>query len=135
MIPDFDEQGYLPPGVHLATMDEVALRFGTQSELRRVQTESLRWLVELASASGVLRLIINGSYTTDIAEPNDVDCALLIAPDFSPNSDAEAEIRQGIPFLDIHLVEMPDFKFYVETFYVTDRFFTPKGMVEVVLCT
>ena len=23
MIPDFDEHGYLPPGIHLATIDEV----------------------------------------------------------------------------------------------------------------
>ena len=133
MIPDFDERGYLPPGIHLAAIEEVALRFGTQSELRRVQTESLRWLVELARAAGVRRLILNGSYTTDIAEPNDVDCVLLIRPDFLPDSVAEAEIRQGIPFLDIYLVESPDFAFYVETFYATDRFFTPKGMVEVVL--
>ena len=133
MIPDFDEQGYLPPGIHTATIEEVALRFGTQSELRRVQTESLRWLMDLARAAGVQRLILNGSYTTDTVEPNDVDCVLLIAPDFSPDSVAQDEIRQGIPFLDIQLVETLDFAFYVERLYATDRFFAPKGMVEVVL--
>ncbi len=133
MIPDFDEHGYLPAGIHTATIEEVALRFGTQSELRRVQTESLKWLVNLARAVGVQRLILNGSYTTDTVEPNDVDCVLLIAPDFSPDSVAEGEIRQGIPFLDIHLVESPDFAFYIEVFYATDRYSAPKGMVEVVL--
>ena len=133
MIPDFDEQGYLPAGIHQATLKEVAARFGTESELRQVQMQSLRWLVELARAAGIQRFIINGSFTTDAVEPNDVDCVLLIAPDFSPDSVAESEIRQGIPFLDVRLVESPDFAFYVETFYATDRFFASKGMVEVVL--
>jgi hypothetical protein len=28
VIPDFDQDGYLPPGVHPATIDEIAERFG-----------------------------------------------------------------------------------------------------------
>lgn len=57
MIPPFDEHGYLPPGIHPATLDEVEACFGAESELRRVQMESLRWLVDLARRAGVLRLI------------------------------------------------------------------------------
>ncbi len=52
MIPDLDENGYLPPGIHGATMEEVAERFGCQSESRRAQMESLRWLVDLAARAG-----------------------------------------------------------------------------------
>lgn len=48
MIPACNDEGYLPPGIHPATLEEIAARFGQESELRRVQTESLRWLVELA---------------------------------------------------------------------------------------
>jgi hypothetical protein len=48
MLPAFDAQGYLPPGIHQAPLDEMVDRFGRQSELRRVQMESLRWLFELA---------------------------------------------------------------------------------------
>jgi len=69
MIPPFDENGYLPPGVHLATLDEIDERFGSESELRRVQMESLRWLVDLTLRAGASRLIINGSFTTDVFEP------------------------------------------------------------------
>jgi hypothetical protein len=36
MIPPFNENGYLPPGIHLASLDEIAERFGRQSEMRRV---------------------------------------------------------------------------------------------------
>ena len=71
MLPDFNEHGYLPPGLHRATLEEIAVRFGKQSELRRVQIESLRWLVDLARRAGIERLIINGSFVTDALEPND----------------------------------------------------------------
>ncbi len=30
MIPELDDQGYLPPGIHRASIDELAERFGTQ---------------------------------------------------------------------------------------------------------
>lgn len=46
MIPPHNESGFLPPGVHPATLAEVEVRFGRQSELRRVQMESVRWMVE-----------------------------------------------------------------------------------------
>lgn len=60
MIPPFDEHGYLPPGIHLATLDEIEARFGRESELRRVQMESLRWLMDLVRRAGVERLVISG---------------------------------------------------------------------------
>jgi hypothetical protein len=74
MIPEFDERGYLPAGVHPATLPEVDARFGQQSEVRRVQMESLRWLVDLVERAGARRLIVNGSFVTDLLEPNDIDC-------------------------------------------------------------
>ena len=77
MIPPFNEHGYLPPGIHRASLDEIEARFGLEPELRRVQMESLRWLVEIAQRAGVERLIVNGSFATDEFEPNDVDCDLL----------------------------------------------------------
>ena len=57
MIPPFDENGYLPAGLHGATLHEIAARFGQETELRRVQMESLGWLVGLAKRAGVERLV------------------------------------------------------------------------------
>ena len=34
------------------TLDELEARFGRESEVRRVQMESLRWLVDLARRAG-----------------------------------------------------------------------------------
>jgi hypothetical protein len=45
MIPDCNNDGYLPPGIHEATLEEIETRFGRQSELRQVQMQSVRWLV------------------------------------------------------------------------------------------
>ena len=58
MIPPFDEHRYLPPGVHAATLDEAAARFGRESEVGRVQMESLRWLVDLARRAGIDRCVV-----------------------------------------------------------------------------
>ena len=41
MIPPFDSTGYLPPGVHQATLAEIDAHFGRASELGGVQMESL----------------------------------------------------------------------------------------------
>jgi len=78
MIPVCNDDGYLPPGIHAATLDEIGTRFGAQSELRRVQMDSLRWMVDLAKRAGVQRIVVNGSFVTEKLEPNDVDCVLLI---------------------------------------------------------
>ncbi len=82
MIPAFNDDGYLPAGIHRATLEEIAARFGQETELRRVQMQSLGWLVDLARRAGALRLVVNESFVTDRPEPNDVDCVLLIGAGF-----------------------------------------------------
>jgi len=114
-------------------MDEIADRFGRQSQIRQAQMQSLGWLVELARRIGAERLIINGSFVTDVLEPNDVDCVLLIAARSGKDPEAEAELRAGLPFVDLELVRPRAFKVLVETIFATDRYQVPKGMIEVIL--
>jgi hypothetical protein len=108
MIPPFNESGLLPPGIHTATLAEIAARFGSASELRRVQMESVTWMVESAVRAGVRRIVLNGSFTSDIMEPNDVDCVLLFIPGRRRDRLAMKELRAGLPFLDMKLVEPED---------------------------
>lgn len=133
MIPDFNEHGYLPLGLHHATLDEIEERFGRQSEVRRVQMESLRWLVDAAIRGGVRRVILNGSFVTDVFEPHDVDCVLLIEAGFPKDSVAERELRVGLPFLDVQFADQDAFERLVRHFFATDRHLIPKGMIEVML--
>jgi hypothetical protein len=132
MIPDYNDDGYLPAGIHAATLEEIAVRFGTDSELRMAQMESFRWLVDLARRAGVLRIVVNGSFVTDKLEPNDVDCALLIGPDFPHDSAAEAELLAGLPFINMELVDPKAFQHLTERTSATDRNLVPKRMVEIV---
>jgi hypothetical protein len=132
VIPPFDETGCLPPGVRRATLAEVGERFGRQSELRRVQRDSVRWMVDLAGRAGVERIVLNGSFVTDTMEPNDVDCVLLVPEGFPKDRAVEKELRQGLPFLEIALVGQEVFNEFVDVTFASDRYGEPKGMIEVV---
>ena len=112
-------------------MAEIETRFGRESELRRVQMESVRWMVDLAVRAGVQRIILNGSFVTDTMEPNDVDCVLLAA-DSEVDAAAEDDLLEGLPFLDIALVDAGDFDEFVGVTFAADRAGAPKGMVEVI---
>jgi len=133
VIPPYNELGYLPLGIWLATLDEIEARFAKGSEVRRVQMESLRWLVDLARTAGVARLIINGSFVTDVLEPADVDCVLLIEAGFPQDRDAEEQLLSGLPFIELELVDRDGFDLLVSTIFATDRQQKPKGMIEVKL--
>lgn len=132
-IPPFNEHGYLPPGIHRATMEEVEERFGRESELRRVELESLGWLVDAARRAGILRIILNGSFVTDALEPNDVDCALLTPLDFPRDSEAWNELNKGFPFVEMHILEGPAFEKLINRTFASDRDHVAKGMLEVIL--
>jgi hypothetical protein len=78
-----------------------------------------------------LRIVVNGSFVADVYEPNDVDCVLLIGPDYPADPSADAELQQGLPFIQVDLVTQEAFAYYLHTLFGTDRRGVPKGMVEV----
>lgn len=133
MIPEFNNEGYLPAGIHPATVDEIDQRFGRESEIRRVQMESLVWMIQLSNRAGVERIVVNGSFVTDKLEPNDVDCVLLIGKGFHQDEPAETELLGGLPFINLELVDDDAFLMYTERTFATDRDSVPKGMIEVIL--
>ena len=133
MIPEFEEYGYLPPGIHLATLDEIEARFGLESEIRRVQMESLRWLADLVHRSGAERLVINGSFTTNTNEPNDLDCAVMISEGMRFDPEIDEEFELGLPFLQIEVLLPGPFSWLVDRMFASDRDMVPKGVVEVIL--
>ncbi len=95
--------------------------------------ESLGWLVDLAVRAGIERIVINGSFVTDVFEPNDVDCVLLLGEGTLLDSAAYLELEAGLPFLQIALVVQSEFDVYVNDLYSMDRRNVAKGMVEVIL--
>jgi hypothetical protein len=132
MIPAFTDDGVLPSGIHPATLGEIASRFGESSEIRRVQMDSVRWMVDLALRAGAERIILNGSFVTDIIETNDVDCVLLFTPGRRRDGKAFQELLAGLPFLDIAIAEPEEFDEFVSQIFAADRLGVAKGMIEVV---
>jgi hypothetical protein len=89
-------------------------------------------MVDLAVKAGVQRIVLNGSFVTNIIEPNDVDCVRLIGgPGYPSDPTAEGELEEGLPFLDIALVGQKDVDWFVGRLYASDRQGEPKGMIEV----
>ena len=87
VLPDFNDKGDLPQGVHQASIDEVFTRFGKGRPQRKLVTKNLLKIYQLAESTGKLeRLIIFGSYVTTKANPNDVDVVLVFHDDFDYNA-------------------------------------------------
>ena len=83
-LPDYNDFGDLPVGRHVASVDEVLTRFGSGTPERQDVTNRLRRIYALAVATAHLeRLVIFGSYVSDVAEPNDVDIILVMRGDFA----------------------------------------------------
>ncbi len=132
MIPDFDDNGNIPPGIYRASLAEIEERFGRGSEVRRAEMQSLYWLVDLARRAGVKRLVMNGSFITEVVEPNDVDCVLLLGR--TPmERETNVELRSGLPFIHMQLVRQRRFDLLVNEIFATDVRGNPKGLIEVEL--
>lgn len=72
MIPEFDENGNLPPGVYWATWEEFKEQFGTTPR-RSLLIEGLKTAMEQLKAAGCRTIYINGSFVTSKPNPNDFD--------------------------------------------------------------
>jgi uncharacterized protein DUF6932 len=82
-IPGFRPDGYLSPGVHVATEEEVTRRFGRTSGRRRLllMARVSEWLT-LSRAVGAERLLLDGSFVTAKPDPRDVDAVCWLPDDF-----------------------------------------------------
>jgi hypothetical protein len=132
MIPDLDDNGNIPQGIHRASLAEIEQRFGCASEVRRAEVQSLRWLVELAKRAGVRRLVIGGSFITEVLEPNDIDCVLLLGSD-PMDRQTKLQLLSGLPFIHMQVVRQRAFELLVTAIFATDIHGNPKGLVEVEL--
>ena len=72
MIPAFDENGLLPPGIHWAFWDEFFDRFAFSGWRRRLAA-GLRAAADNLKKAGCLTVYVNGSFVTNKEVPNDFD--------------------------------------------------------------
>jgi hypothetical protein len=86
-LPEFNETGDLPTGVHEASLAEMIARFGTGSDRRKRIAKRLERIHQIASQTGCLaRFVVFGSFVTNKQEPNDVDVFMIMDDNFNMGS-------------------------------------------------
>jgi hypothetical protein len=79
-IPSLTTAGLLPAGIHLATLQEVEIAFGSQTEMRaRLYVKLGSFLEWVRSFQLFTSIVIDGSFVSDKPDPGDID-AILILP-------------------------------------------------------
>jgi hypothetical protein len=119
MIPQFTDEGLLPPGVHETNLEELKEKMGW-SRKRRELLEGLEEALELMASCGVVRVYLDGSFVTDKDRPNDVEGCYDLAEDVgaedlgrlapifppSPTNRAEAKRRFGVDYFPAAATEL-----------------------------
>jgi hypothetical protein len=141
MIPRFEKSGNLPPGVHLATWDEFAARFGTTAHRQRL-IRGLASALDSLRFAGCKRVYVDGSFVTAKEVPADfdvawdsagVDLALLqgaepVLFDFN-NLRARQKARFGGEFFPSSVGVNPAGTTFLEFFQADKNTGDPKGIV------
>lgn len=76
MVPQFNNHGFLPSGIHLSGIEEFRARFLTGKH-RDIYAESINNLVSHAGYLGASAVIFGGSFVSDKEDPADVDCVVI----------------------------------------------------------
>ena len=72
MIPEFDETGNLPPGLHKATWQEIAQKYGYTGH-RKKMLQGLKRALDNLKQAGCKRAYLDGSFITRKRKPGDFD--------------------------------------------------------------
>ena len=84
-IPALTTDGFLPVGIHDATLDEVGLVFGRfKSSDRRVTLfgRLQQYISDLRAWGNANAVLIDGSFTSAAVQPNDIDMIVVYRADF-----------------------------------------------------
>jgi hypothetical protein len=144
MLPEFNQDGNLPEGIHSATEDEVVLRFATPSARRQWLGEQLRSLLALAKSTGQLaRVFLWGSFVTSKEVPNDLDVLRVMGTEFAVETvpapayvifdHVQARLRfQADVFWTKASIDAQALGLWLDT-YQTGKDVTRRGIVEVII--
>jgi hypothetical protein len=84
-LPDFDENGTLPPGIYAVNLDIILTRFGGSKSLKRSQlTRNFREFYNFIKYYSI-GIYVDGSYTTSKMAPRDIDLIVHLPSEFKQN--------------------------------------------------
>ncbi len=141
MIPEFDENGNLPPGVHWAEWEEFEERFNINPTRQRL-IYGLELAMTKLKAAGCRSIYINGSFVTSKSKPGDfdacwddegVDLAYLQknAPRLLNQYDRQAQKAKYRGELFRSSQSVGDYGQVSLDFFQKDRLFNKKGIIAI----
>jgi hypothetical protein len=146
-IPELNENGFLPEGIHEASLEEVRERFGRFQRTDRrpsLFTKLSTYLAEVRASGLAEAVILDGSFVTAKDEPSDIDLILVLRPDhddraelrpFEYNALAKHRVRRRFRFDVVSAREGTDEYEESLNFFqrVRDRSDLRKGVLKVIL--
>lgn len=141
VLPAFDAEGNLPPGIHDASWKEINERFGTNLQ-RRSQLSGMWRAIENLSKAGCRTFFIDGSFVTSKLYPNDYDCLWeadeanlqLVDPilkDFTSKGRAAQKVKYSGEFFPVLAIEGSSRNPFLEFFQHDKETGMRKGLVRV----
>jgi hypothetical protein len=140
MIPEFDERGNLPPGIHRATWNEIVARYATSTHRRDLLDGLLDALRSLKTA-GCSTAYLDGSFVTAKTNPDDFDACWETAgvvpnrldselQEFS-NDRAAQKTRYGGEIFPAQWPAHPDGTTFLDYFQNDSATKRPKGIIAI----
>lgn len=123
-IPDFNSDGVLPMGIFTCSLEEIEEHFGRFRGTDRrpnLTIKLIEYMRELRSANVAKSVIINGSYITDIDQPNDIDVLLILKDDIDLSQPFPPFIKNTFNKIYIKGHYKLDFKFGFENHRSTEE--------------
>ena len=128
MLPQFDERGFLPPGIYETTWTELKNRFGFNTHRKNILI-GLKDLLKLLGQANCQRVYLGGSLISNKEYPNDFDgCYDDMSIDYdSLDSIFDEDLSVQKDRFGGELLADPAF----QGFFQTDRDGNPRGIVAI----
>ncbi len=145
MIPDFNENGELPEGIHEATLEEVQDRFCINFKRKQLFRDFLLLMKEFQKID-CKDIYIDGSFTSNIDFPNDVDVCWgtlenasseyfkyikEVAPDLHYEIDYFGKCHIQPAYYNAWTQDIQNI-FYIDFFQISKIYKTPKGIIKLI---
>ncbi|WP_232504053.1 DUF6932 family protein [Thiomicrospira microaerophila] len=140
-MPEFEDTGNLPPGIHLASLDEVIEKYGYNPK-RAWLIDGLKLLIPKLQVAGCKLIYLDGSFVTSKELPGDYDLCWslegvdeskldLSLVDFSEQGRANMETLYRGDIFPAEIPEGASGKLFVEFFMTDKNTGDPKGIVAI----
>jgi hypothetical protein len=143
LIPEFEEDGNLPAGIHFARWGEVNSRFGTNAHRKKL-LRGLDAALHHLKQAGCSTVYLDGSFVTAKRFPNDYDCCYdptgvnkvmleNMFQNINPAARVLQKLKYGGEFVVSSTIETSSMSPFMKFFQTDRETGCPKGIVKISL--